>query len=148
MGARRTRAASSCALGGGNCESTQTDRPNNGENNAPAAAGIQKGLICQSSMSNLPTDFTAPDETIKLAHKMAPNTSEVRRPSMNPNTSPQINPSGRPFRNIVNTFQGAGTMANRMSASQERKMSTRMAMARLFGVISAITFTPISFETA
>src|ERR1700683_819544 len=148
MGARRTRAASSWALGGGNCESPQTDAPNNGKNKAPAAAGIQKGLTCQTSMSNFPTDFTAPDETKKLAHKMAPNTSEVRRPSMNPNTRPQINPSGRPFRNIVNTFQGAGTTANSVTASQERKMRTRIAAARLFGVISAITFTPISFETA
>src|ERR1700683_5216288 len=148
MGARRTRAASSWALEGGNCESTQTDAPNNGKNKAPAAAGIQKGLTCQTSMSNFPTDFIAPDETIKLAHKMAPNTSEVRRPSMKPNTRPQINPKGRPFKNIVNTFQGAGMTANRMSASHERKISKRMATARLFGVISAITFTPISFETA
>ena len=148
MGARRTRAASSCALGGGSCESTQTDRPNKGKNKAPAAAGIQNGLTRQPSMSNLPTDFTAPEETMKLAHKIAPNTSDVRRPSMKPNTRPQIIPKGRPFKNIVNTFQGAGMTANRMSASQEIKIKTRMAPARLLGVISAITFTPISFETA
>src|SRR5258707_8537242 len=148
MGARRTRAASSCGLGGGNCQSTHTDKPNSGKNSAPAAAGIQNGPTCQTSMSNLPTDFTAPEETMKLAHKIAPKTSEVRRPSMKPNTNPQSNPKGRPFKNIANTFQGAGTSANRMSASQARNMSTRMAAARLFGVTSAINFTPISFETA
>src|ERR1700733_719161 len=148
MGARRPRAPSSCGWGGGGGERTQTDRPNNGKNSAPAAAGIQKGLTCQVSMSNFPTDLTAPEETIKLAHRMAPRTSEVRRPSMKPNTRPQINPRGRPFKNIVNTFQGAGMTANRMSASQEIKISTRIATARLLGVISAITFTPISFETA
>ena len=29
-----------------------------------------------------PTDFTTPDERMKLAHSMAPSTSDTRRPSM------------------------------------------------------------------
>ncbi len=46
---------------------------------------------------------------MKLAQSTAPSTSEVRRPSMKPNTSPQIIPSGRPFKNMAATFHGGGT---------------------------------------
>ena len=53
---------------------------------------------------------------MKLAQTTAPNTSEVRLPSMKPNTSPQIMPSGRPFKNMAATFHGAGTSANSTSA--------------------------------
>ena len=100
------------------------------------------------SISSLPTVFTAPDETMKLAQTTAPSTSEVRRPSMNPNTRPQIMPSGRPLRNIAATFQGAGMMAKRISATHAERISTRIAVARLAGSSSEMILMPSIFETA
>ena len=51
-------------------------------NRAPVTAGIQKTSTCWLCISHLPTDFTMPDETIKLAQRMAPRASEVLRPSI------------------------------------------------------------------
>ena len=114
----------------------------------PTADGIQNALTCQVCISALPTDFTTPDDRMKLAHRMAPSTSLVRRPSMKPNTKPQISPSGRPFRNRAATFHGAGVRANRTRAIQDAPMRLRIAAARCWGRISAITFTPISLDRA
>ncbi len=57
-------------------------------------------------------------------------------------------PSGRPLRNSAATFQGAGTRAKAISASQAAPISARMATPRRVGLISEITFTPISLEIA
>jgi len=148
IGARRTRAASSSAFGGGSAARKNTDTKRSGRNSAPVAAGIQNGLTCQSSISHLPTDLTAPEETMKLAQTTAPSTSDVRRPSMNPNTSPQIMPSGRPFRNIAATFHGGGTIAKSTSETPASRMSTMIAVARRAGCSSEIILMPSIFESA
>ena len=114
----------------------------------PTAAGIQNSLTCQVSIKALPTDFTTPDDRMKLAHRIAPSTSLVRRPSMKPNTRPQIRPSGRPLRNRAATFHGAGVTANRTKAIQETPISRMIAAARRSGRISAITLIPISLDRA
>ncbi len=57
-------------------------------------------------------------------------------------------PSGRPLRNRAATFQGAGTMAKPMSATQEVAIRPRIAAPRRAGSISEITLTPISLEIA
>ncbi len=85
---------------------------------------------------------------MKLAQTTAPNTSDVRLPSMKPNTSPQIMPSGRPFRNIAATFHGTGISANSTSAAQDSRISTMIADARLAGSSSEMTLMPISFDSA
>jgi len=82
MGARFTRSASSSAFGGGRAPSSQTDRNSRGKNRAPVAAGIQKGVTWTARMSHAPTDFTTPEERMKLAQRIEPSTSETRRPSM------------------------------------------------------------------
>ena len=82
MGARRTRSASSRASGGGIWPSTQTDANSKGKNTAPAAAGIHIRSTCPDCISQAPTDFTTPDDRMKLAQSMAPSTSDTRRPSM------------------------------------------------------------------
>jgi hypothetical protein len=64
---------------------------------------------------------------MKLAQTTAPNTSDVRLPSMKPNTSPQIMPSGRPFRNIAATFHGTGISANSTSAKVAAENGLRNA---------------------
>src|ERR1019366_5666771 len=148
IGPRRTRAASSSAFGGGSAERTHTETNNSGRNSAPAAAGIQNGLTCQFAISSLPTLLTAPEETMKLAQSTAPNTSEVRRPSMKPKTSPQIMPSGTPFRNMAATFHGTGTSANSTRATQDSRIRTMIAGARLAGSSSEMTLIPISFDSA
>ena len=148
MGARRTLASSSSLEGGGRIESPHTATASSGKKSAPVAAGIQNGLTCQTSISSLPTDFTAPEETIKLAHTIAPRTSDVLRPSMKPKTNPQIRPSGSPLRNIAATFQGAGRIANSNNASHESAISLKISPARLLGLISAISLTPINLEAA
>jgi hypothetical protein len=85
---------------------------------------------------------------MKLAHTTAPSTSDVRRPSMNPNTNPQIMPSGSPFKNMAATFQGGGTTANNTSDNPASRIRTMMADARLAGSSSEMILMPISFESA
>jgi hypothetical protein len=85
---------------------------------------------------------------MKLAQTTAPNTSEVRRPSMKPNTRPQIMPSGRPFKNKATTFQGGGINANSISASQASRISTMIAAGRLAGFNSEMTLMPMNFDSA
>ena len=51
-------------------------------NSAPVTAGIQNGETPRSWSSQAPTDFTTPDDRMKLAHSTAPSTSDTRRPSM------------------------------------------------------------------
>ena len=82
MGARRTRAASSSALGGGSDASPMTPAMSAGTNTRPVAAGIQNTGTWKRCISQMPTDLTAPEETMKLAHSTAPRISETRRPSM------------------------------------------------------------------
>ncbi len=84
IGARRTRSASSRALGGGNWLSTQTERSSIGMNSSPVAAGIQKRSTCQLCISQVPADLTTPDDRMKLAQSIDASTSEMRRPSMKP----------------------------------------------------------------
>src|ERR1019366_6437103 len=102
------------------------------------------GLTCQCVITSLPTDLAAPDETMKLEHSTAPNTSDVRLPSMNPKTRPQIMPSDRPLRNMAATFQGAGTSANKIKATHDSRIRTTIAAARLAGSSSETTLIPIT----
>lgn len=45
------------------------------------AAGIHHSVTPRSVISQTATDFTTPEATMKLAQRMAPRTSDVRRPS-------------------------------------------------------------------
>ena len=117
-------------MGGGNDERPHTDRNNTGTNAKPVAAGIQNAVTCNTCINSAPTDLTAPEETMKLAHSTAPRISETRRPSINENTSPQIIPSSRPFKNIAGTFSSAGSTAKPSNATHDPPMSMRMARAR------------------
>ena len=117
-------------------------------NSRPVAAGIQKRSTCSLCISQVPTDLTTPDDRMKLAHNIEASTSDTRRPSMKPKTSPQIMPSGTPLRNKAATFHGAGTIAKATSASQDRPIRPRMATARWRGAISDTTFMPMNFDSA
>ncbi len=46
------------------------------------AAGIQNGVTGAVCIIQAPTDFTTPEERMKLAQRTAPRTSDTRRPSM------------------------------------------------------------------
>lgn len=85
---------------------------------------------------------------MKLAHSMAPSTSDSRRPSTKPNTSPQIMPRQRP---LTNSASGPATAGPRLRPSRDSSappISTRMARQRRSGRISEITLIPMIFETA
>ncbi len=51
-------------------------------NRHPVAAGIQNRSTCQVCISQTPTDFTTPEDRMKLAQSIEANTSETRRPSI------------------------------------------------------------------
>src|ERR1700744_6736985 len=108
IGARATRSRSSSAFGGGITARPNTHTSNSGTNNRPVTAGIQYSLAQPRSITLSPTDFTTPDETMKLAHSMAPRTSETRRPSRKPNTRPQIIPNISPSPNRQAMLNGGG----------------------------------------
>ena len=57
-------------------------------------------------------------------------------------------PSGRPFRNSIATFQGAGITAKPTSANQEAPINPRIAPPRRLGLSSEITLMPMNFDSA
>ena len=147
IGARRTRSASSAALGGGSWARATTAISISGAKTRPEIAGIHFSSTFDSS-STLPTDLATPDDRMKLAHSMAPSTSVRRRPSRKPNTRPQIMPRHRPFRYMAIGPITVGSVPNSKSAICAPKIRVRMAMARWLARISEITLTPMNLAVA
>ena len=119
---------SSSALGGGRAESTnnrgeqQRQKQRAGGGGHPPRVHVPMGH--QQRADGL--DGAGGDDEAG-APRWRPNTSEVRRPSMKPKTSPQIMPSGNPLKNMATTFHGAGITANSSNATPASRMSTMMA---------------------
>lgn len=84
---------------------------------------------------------------MKLAESPAPKKSLTRRPSRNPNTRPQIMPSGSPFTTMPTARYGAGKSPNRTSPTSATAMQATMARARRSRVTSDTTLMPTSFDT-
>ncbi|MNY54725.1 hypothetical protein D3C86_1906250 [compost metagenome] len=81
MGRRSTLSAMSSASGCGIRDRPTTESASKGMNRAPVTAGIHHSVTAWAVISQTAVDFTTPEATMKLAHRIAPSTSEVRRPS-------------------------------------------------------------------
>src|SRR5690606_28999470 len=96
IGVRRERSASSSSVGGGSRWSIQTESSSPGTNSPPVQKGIQSSLKPKERRAR-PTSLTAPLATMNEQDNPAKRSSDARRPSRKPTTSPQIIPRQRPL---------------------------------------------------
>ena len=109
---------------------------------SPVTNGNQNSVTIHCSCKYLATDFTKPDEKIKLTDNAAPIKSVARLPSIYENTIPQVMPKGNPLMKRKIILTGAGTMAKKNRASQDVPTRIRSIFHRPVFLSSAINFIP------
>ncbi len=142
IGLRSHLIAISLAVGAGIFSSKKTNNSSGNIKIKPVAKGNQNSETCHCNCIYLATDFTKPEENIKLTASAAPIKSVAFLPSIYENTIPHVIPNGKPLKKRKIILYGAGTMAKRKSDTQDIpiKMSSSFHLPTFFN--SAINFIP------
>ena len=112
------------------------------KNNKPVKKGTHISEKPTEICNHLPTDFTTPEDTMKLTAKAAPIKSVAFRPSTNEKIIPHIIPNGKPFKNIQKILIDGGTIGKINNGIHESRTNNKISFPRPLFFNSEINFIP------